>query len=66
LLRINDRVYHWSNISRSGTVVKVALAKNNKWIVGGVASKSYIIEVKYDDGIIEKTPSNDLRLLERP
>jgi hypothetical protein len=64
--REKDRVCHWSNMTRVGTVKKVAITETDSWFVGGVPASTLKAEVKWDDGRTQLVMLNELKIVERP
>jgi hypothetical protein len=64
--RENDKVCHWSNMTRVGTVKKVAATDTTSWYVGGSPGRTLKAEVQWPDGKVELVMLNELKVLERP
>lgn len=48
MYRLGDRVYPYTNMGETGTVVGVYEQKSNQWMVGGAMMSLLIIQVKLD------------------
>ena len=55
MYRIGDKVYPYTNMGETGTVVGVYEQKSGQWMVGGAMSSLLIIQVKLDrdESIVE-------------
>lgn len=48
MYRLGDRVYPYTNMGETGTVVGVYEQKSEQWMVGGAMQALFIIQVKLD------------------
>ena len=48
MYRIGDRVYPYTNMGETGTVVGVYEQKSDQWMIGGAMTSLLMIQVKLD------------------
>ena len=55
MYRIGDRVYPYTNMGETGTVVGVYEQKSDQWMIGGAMTSLLMIQVKLDkdDSLVE-------------
>ena len=62
MYRIGDKVYPYTNMGETGTVVGVYEQKSDQWMVGGALQSLLIIQVKLDrDESVVEYRVDDLR-----
>lgn len=60
MYRIGDRVYPYTNMGETGTVVGVYEQKSDQWMIGGAMTSLLMIQVKLDkdDSLVEYRVDN--------
>lgn len=64
--RQKDKVYHWANIARIGTVLEVVERTSQRWLVGGMPGGALVAIVEFQGGAREEITLSDLRIHSRP
>ena len=60
MFRPGDRVCPIFNMGKKGTILTLREVTNKTWMVGGVANKSLVVEIRFDDGDVVTYSTSDL------
>ena len=61
MFKVGEKVCHFMQMNKIGTIIEIQEIKNNSWFVGGTSDSRFILIVKYPDNSVHRMNLEDAR-----